>query len=52
MKECYQCKEQNRSWSNRMDYKCKNKCCENYIIKYYPLFYIKKGNPLGKVVFH
>ena len=31
MRECYSCKENDRSWSLSLNYRCKTKTCENYI---------------------
>ena len=47
---CSDCKENDRSWSTSLHYRCNNEKCENcfdvkpveHEIKYFPIFYIKK----------
>lgn len=33
MRECYSCRENDRSWSLSLYYKCKSKFCENYYVE-------------------
>jgi hypothetical protein len=45
MRECYSCKENERSWSTSLSYRCKSKSCENYIdISYRVCSVIKEDN--------
>jgi hypothetical protein len=45
MRECYSCRENDRSWSTSLSYRCTTKSCENYVdIPYDVCYVIKKEN--------
>jgi hypothetical protein len=42
MRECSNCRENDRNWNCSLNYKCETETCENYI----PLYYISVPNDI------